>query len=247
MVLFLTLFGTARLRRGWRFVVIGASVAFAYFSQRWELVFFYAGMVLAEMDVARSAHGGSGAAAAASCLVSASTSRSSSPAHLSTRRCTPRRAMWAVVSIVGLFLMSQPDERGADTPGWVFLTSLIPEWWTDEHRYWQSAGSVLFVLAVGRSRGWQRFFTSPVPQYFGRISYTFYLMHGPVMHTAGYSIEKWAWGADRHRGEGVRVRLRAGGNLCGAHRHLGVRRILAGCRCPRRELCEVAGGEMFDL
>ncbi|AEO56000.1 hypothetical protein MYCTH_2124971 [Thermothelomyces thermophilus ATCC 42464] len=57
MVLFLTLLGTARLRRGWRFVVIGASVAFAYLSQRWELVLFYAGMVLAEMDVARSAHG----------------------------------------------------------------------------------------------------------------------------------------------------------------------------------------------
>jgi len=102
--------------------------------------------------------------------------------------------MWAALSIVALYLMSQPDERGAETPGWVFLTSLIPEWWTDEHRYWQSAGAILFVLAVGRSKGWQRFFNLPVPQYFGKISYAIYLMHGPVIHTVGYAIEGWAWG-----------------------------------------------------
>jgi peptidoglycan/LPS O-acetylase OafA/YrhL len=199
MGLFLTVLGTGRLKKGWRVAVVAGLVVFVYLSQRWEMVLFYAGMVLAEMDVVRGAHGSAAGAAPAlplpvPGLMSASSSRASSPSPLPTRRWTTRRALWAALSIVGLYLMSQPDERGAETPGWVFLTSLIPEWWTDEHRYWQSAGAILFVLAVGWSRGWQLFFTLPVVQYFGRISYALYLMHGPVMHTVGYAIERWAWG-----------------------------------------------------
>jgi peptidoglycan/LPS O-acetylase OafA/YrhL len=52
----------------------------------------------------------------------------------------------------------------------------------------------VFIMAVGRSRGWQRFFNLTVVQYFGKISYAIYLMHGPVLHTVGYAIERWAWG-----------------------------------------------------
>ncbi|KAK3301274.1 acyltransferase family-domain-containing protein [Chaetomium fimeti] len=194
MVLFLTLVGTVRLKRGWRLGVVGGLVVFVYLSKRWEMVLFYAGMVLADLDVARGAHGSAGPALPAPGLMSGSSSRASSPSPSSPKRRTARRAIWTALSVVGLFLMSQPDERGADTPGWVFLTSLIPKWWTDEHRYWQSAGAILFVLAVGRLKGWQRFFNLPVVQYFGKISYAIYLMHGPVIHTAGYAIEAWAWG-----------------------------------------------------
>ncbi|KAH6649870.1 acyltransferase family-domain-containing protein [Chaetomium tenue] len=195
MVLFLTLAGTLGLRRGWRLGVVGGLAVFVYCSKRWEMVLFYAGLVLAELDVARGAHGRAPVLPVpVPGLMSGSNSRASSPSPSGPKRRTVKRAMWAVLSIVGLFLMSQPDERSAETPGWVFLTSLIPEWWTDEHRYWQSTGAILFVLAVGRSRGWQRFFNLPVPQYFGKISYAIYLMHGPVIHTVGYAIEGWAWG-----------------------------------------------------
>ena len=192
MMVFLTLVGTARLRRAWRGVVVGGLVLYAFVSQRWEMVLFYAGMVLAEVDVARGALG-SAVALPAPGLMSGETSRAGSPSPPARRR-TSRRAMWNALSVVGLYFMSQPDEKGAVTPGWVFLTSLIPKWWNEEHRYWQSIGAVLFVWAVGRSPGWQRFFNLGVVQYFGRISYALYLMHGPVMHTVGYVIERWAWG-----------------------------------------------------
>ncbi|EAQ92431.1 hypothetical protein CHGG_00666 [Chaetomium globosum CBS 148.51] len=197
MVLFLTLAGTLGLRRGWRLGVVAGLVVFVYCSKRWEMVLFYAGLVLAELDAARGAHGHAPAlpvSVPVPGLMSGPSSRASSPSPSGLKRRTAKRVMWAALSIVGLFLMSQPDERGAETPGWVLLTSLIPEWWTDEHRYWQSAGAILFVLAVGRSRGWQRFFNLSVPQYFGKISYAIYLMHGPVIHTVGYAIEGWAWG-----------------------------------------------------
>lgn len=31
-------------------------------------------------------------------------------------------------------------------------------------------------------------------QYFGKISYAIYLVHGPVLHVVGYRVERWAWG-----------------------------------------------------
>jgi peptidoglycan/LPS O-acetylase OafA/YrhL len=201
MVLFLTLLAAGRLKRGWWWVVVGGLVAFVYFSKRWEMVLFYAGMVLAEVDVARGLHGGCSGAEVVlpgpGLMMSESRSRPRSPSPSpprTKRRSSLRRAMWTALSIVGMYLMSQPDVGGAETPGWVFLTSLIPSWWDDEHRYWQSAGAILFVLTVGRSRGWQRFFNLDVVQYFGKISYPLYLMHGPVLHTVGYAIQRWAWG-----------------------------------------------------
>ncbi|KAK5661368.1 hypothetical protein OQA88_11267 [Cercophora sp. LCS_1] len=101
--------------------------------------------------------------------------------------------VWYGVGVVGLYLMSQPDVGSEETPGWVWLCRMIPEWWSDKHRFWQSFGAIVFVLAVARSAGWQRVFNLGVVQYFGRISYAIYLMHGPVMHTVGYSIEKGMW------------------------------------------------------
>ena len=100
---------------------------------------------------------------------------------------------WIVTSILGMYFMSQPDQGGEETPGWVFLSSLIPAWWEDKHRFWQTIGAALFVLAVGRSSPWQRLFNSTAIQYLGKISYALYLMHGPVMHTLGYAIEKAVW------------------------------------------------------
>ncbi|KAK4144177.1 acyltransferase family-domain-containing protein [Dichotomopilus funicola] len=204
MVVFLTVVGTARLRGGWRGLVLGGLAGFGYVSGRWEMVLFWAGMGLAELDVVRGAHGTSGGSLGSGGekggMVNSS-SRTSSPSPTTPLKHRHRhhhtllhRAFITTLSITALYLLSQPDENGAETPGWVYLTSLIPQWWTDEHRYWQSAGAILFVYAVGRSRGWQRFFTLPAMQYLGRISYALYLMHGPVMHTAGYAIHRWAWG-----------------------------------------------------
>lgn len=164
MGLFLVLLGTGRLRVVCRGVVVAGGVVFCWAAGRWEMALFLGGMGMAEMDMARWGEGARG-------------------------------WVWGGVSLVGLYLMSQPDEGGEDTPGWVVLSGWIPAAWEDKHRYWQSIGAWLFVLAVGRSEAWKRgvFNTAPV-QYLGRISYALYLMHGPVMHTLGYAIERMVWG-----------------------------------------------------
>ncbi|KAK0643135.1 acyltransferase [Cercophora newfieldiana] len=165
MVVFLVLMGLARARVGVRVGAVMGLGVFAYLSARWEVMLFCCGVVLAEREAAGGCRGKKGMG-----------------------------AVWGAVSVVGMYLLSQPDVGGEETPGWVWLSEAIPEKWEEnKHRHWQAFGAMVFVWAVGRSSGWQRVFNSAVVQYFGRISYAIYLMHGPVMHTLGYTIEKWVW------------------------------------------------------
>ncbi|KAF4969272.1 hypothetical protein FSARC_3478 [Fusarium sarcochroum] len=181
LYLFLTLIATARLRTKYRFITVAGTMLFTYRNSRWEFLMFLCGMVLAEIDLIRGAH----------------VSPPALPLEEKTQQVRSRwhqRVLWAMLSILGLYLMSQPDEGGDRTPGWIYLTSLIPKWWSAEkYRYWQCTGAVVFVLAVSRSANWQRVFNSAFVQYLGKISYALYLMHGPAIHAVGYRFERWAY------------------------------------------------------
>ena len=195
MMLFLTLIGTSGLKTGFRFFFLFAAMAFSYRSDRWEMVLFFTGMFLAEYDLIRGAHSG---VASNSLPVSEPVSLLGQPQPPLSPGSAPRSRrlrsiVWAALSIFALYLMSAPDVGYEWTPGWVYLSSLIPKWVYDKYRYWQCAGSILFVFAVGHSPSWQRFFNNPIAQYCGKISYAIYLMHGPVLHTVGYATERWAW------------------------------------------------------
>ncbi|KAK3061222.1 hypothetical protein LTS18_006755, partial [Coniosporium uncinatum] len=101
--------------------------------------------------------------------------------------------VWILLGVFALYLMSQPDDFAESTPGWIYLCSLIPEWFSTKYRYWQSVGSVLFVFVASNCPTWRRPFETSVSQYFGKISYAIYLVHGPLIHVFGYAVEPWAW------------------------------------------------------
>ncbi|KAM7209176.1 Acyltransferase family domain containing protein [Naviculisporaceae sp. PSN 640] len=194
MMVFLTLLGTARLKTAWRFAWVGLVGMFCFRSGRWEVLLFYGGMVLAEVDLIRGAHSDhSGQEVQKTILPPLPKTAPISKAP--SKRTS--KIFWALLSILSLYLMSQPDQGGASTPGWIFLTSLIPSFWQpplqDPYRYYQSIGAFLIVLCVSRSTSWQAFFNSAPIQYLGKISYAMYLMHGPVLHTLGYAIERFVW------------------------------------------------------
>lgn len=181
LALFLVLIATARLRTIYRFMFVLGVTAMTYWGGRWDLLLFLAGMILAENDLARGAH-----------VPEPALPHNEKRFHHTRGQATS--FYWGLISIIGLYLLCQPDGRGEITPGWVTLTSLIPKGWKAEpFRFWQSIGAVTFIYAVGHSPGWQRFFNSNIVQYFGKISYAIYLMHGPAMHTVGYHWEKWAY------------------------------------------------------
>ena len=53
----------------------------------------------------------------------------------------------------------------------------------------------------------QDFFTHPISQYLGRISYALYLVHGPVCHMLGFWLIPYMWGLT---GRDTPVQLEAG-------------------------------------
>jgi peptidoglycan/LPS O-acetylase OafA/YrhL len=204
MVLFLALIGLARLKSWIRMVCLGGLMWFTYRNDRWEMLLFLSGMFLAEIDLIRISKR----------TVPIRSSPSSSPTLASqptaTTRLTPLTKastfFWTALAISSLYLMSQPDDHFAATPGWRTLSTLIPHWWTDKYRYYQVLGSIIFVLSVNFSTTLQKPFNSPVIQYFGKISYAIYLVHGPVLHTFGYAVENfvWRWMGTQTEGQYVR-------------------------------------------
>lgn len=72
----------------------------------------------------------------------------------------------------GLWVGSMPDFNGEVTPGFRFFWFVAPF-----EPLWHSLGAVLLVWSVTRSYDLQAFFEFEVFQYFGRISFSVYLMH----------------------------------------------------------------------
>ncbi|KAH7120345.1 acyltransferase family-domain-containing protein [Dactylonectria estremocensis] len=183
LYLFLILMGTARLQSRYRLLTLAIVMCFTYAHSRWDFLLFLSGMALVEWDHIRGAH------VSAPALPLEEREKGAKPTQSTTMR-----VFWHLLGVLALYLMCQPQDGGDVTPGWVYLTSLIPEWWdAAKYRYWQGVGSVLFVLTVGHSAWLQRVFNSSFAQYFGKISFSLYLMHGPVTKVIGYHFQKWVW------------------------------------------------------
>lgn len=183
MVLFIVLMGIAKLKAWVRFVTLMGIAWFTYRNDRWEMLLFLSGTFLAEIDLISTARKSSRSLASKG-LITPSPTKSEETSKI----------FWILLGVFSLFLMSQPDDDFETTPGWVYLTTLIPEWYTDKYRFYQVLGSILFVACTNRSAILQKPFNSAFVQYFGKISYAIYLVHGPVLHVVGYRVERWAWG-----------------------------------------------------
>ena len=99
--------------------------------------------------------------------------------------------------IAGFYLLTQPSHKSSVnyslyTPGWHFLTKLIPKtyltesgvvnWFDPEYfRFWTSIGGVLTLYALLRITWCQRAFATRVPMYLGKISFALYLTHVTVL------------------------------------------------------------------
>ncbi|KAH6983531.1 acyltransferase family-domain-containing protein [Ilyonectria sp. MPI-CAGE-AT-0026] len=174
------LVGTARLQTKYRLITLAFAIYVVYRSVRWDFLMFLCGMGLAEWDQIRGAH-------------TTSPTLPVDEKHAGSARQRLKPIFWNLISILALYFLSQPDVGGEETPGWIFLTSIIPEWWDKPYRYWQGLGSVLFILSVSYSAFWLRVFNSGPIQYLGKISYSFYIVHGPTTRLIGYHIEGLAW------------------------------------------------------
>jgi peptidoglycan/LPS O-acetylase OafA/YrhL len=92
-----------------------------------------------------------------------------------------RMPAWAGIALfaVGAYICSLPSvPRDTSLPWHVLLPDIFSN---DGYRYWHSIGAALIVLGVLRSASLQVMFASHVGRFLGRISFTLYLIHIPLL------------------------------------------------------------------
>lgn len=189
MILYTFLLGTAALKAKWRLLAAGATSLYALTMGRWDVGTFVGGMVLSEIDVLRSSDPSEVAPDDRPLLVSLGGARGGGSARARPSLRSSRPLRWLVV-LASLWLLSYPDAGAEFTPGFRLLSSLAPRYYVPVSRwcYYQAVGALLLVPCVLRSPTLRRLLEGSAAQYLGKVSFSFYLVHGPVLHSLGFWI-----------------------------------------------------------
>ncbi|KIN01199.1 hypothetical protein OIDMADRAFT_103839 [Oidiodendron maius Zn] len=102
--------------------------------------------------------------------------------------------------IISFFLGGVPSmnaeiETLRASPGWYYLSFLKPQAVFDYKWFYLFWAATFIVAATPRIPWLKAFFETRFNQHLGRISYAFYLVHGPILWTLGdrlYSMVGWA-------------------------------------------------------
>lgn len=90
--------------------------------------------------------------------------------------------------MLALWLLSMPSTQrgGREAAGYAIIASWIPARFGDDLVV--PLGAVLLLLVVDRATFLQVLFTNSFSQYMGRISYSLYMVHGPLLWTLGSAL-----------------------------------------------------------
>ena len=198
MVVFLTLpIFMMTKRTKYQPVLIIPTILYAYTSDRWDVSLFLSGVLLASIQTSRS-----NKPQLPNTKTNGSINTPSSLTPTKTRRPRPHNLLFSffkiLLLIISLLLCSVPDLCLPFTPGYYHLYHLIPNFDPNPHRFYPSIGAFMLVALVSlNSPLWflnRHVLTTTAAQYFGRISYGLYLLHGPTMHIFGHRLFAWALG-----------------------------------------------------
>ncbi|CAK7237673.1 hypothetical protein SBRCBS47491_010074 [Sporothrix bragantina] len=109
--------------------------------------------------------------------------------------------------IVGLYLAGVPSQRNdldllRKNPGWYYLSFLKPQAVFDPKWFYLTAAAGLIVGCTQHLPPVKRFFEGAFCQYLGHISYSLYLVHGPVISSVGdrvYAMTGWYRKVEDHQ------------------------------------------------
>lgn len=187
MVLYTFLLGTAALKAKWRLGTAAGLSVYALTLGRWDIGTFVGGMVLSEVDVLRSSDPSEIGPEDRALLLALG-----GGSGMRARQMSPLKARalrWLLI-FVALWFLSYPDAGAEYTPGFKVLSWLAPRYYLPMSRwmYYQAVGALLLIPCVLRSPTLRGLLEGSVPQYLGKVSFSFYLVHGPVLHSLGFWI-----------------------------------------------------------
>ncbi|KAG9700480.1 hypothetical protein KCU95_g2043, partial [Aureobasidium melanogenum] len=142
---------------------------FMYIVDGWYCALFMAGMILCDLDLLAS--------------------RGQLPQRLHALKEHKTKVSYVLLA-VGLYLGGVPSisndlQHLRASPGWYFLSFLKPQAFWDFRWFFRSLAAICVVAATPHIHWLKKFFETSFCQYLGRVSFGFYLVHGPVLWTLG--------------------------------------------------------------
>lgn len=185
MLLFVTILGTSRMRAPLR---LGFLFVFVYYCMRyghWGPAEFIAGMIIAEFT-----------------LIQNEKNIIKGPLLPNPRGPSAKRIILVVFLIINLlfalFVAGWPNGDVSVQPGFSVLYKNTPEpfWSTGGNVLifpWYALGAVQIVMAAHQIQTLQNLFVTPIAQYLGDISFSLYLMHGPMQGILEHRFLPFVW------------------------------------------------------
>lgn len=184
IVVFTTLLAFSRLRRNARlFFMVGLIIYFMYIVDGSFMAIFVAGTLLCELDLL---------------------ARNNNLPRWISRFEPYKTPIFSSLFIASIYLSGVPSHVNdlkelALSPGWYYLSFLKPQAVLEYKWFYLFWAAVFLVSAVPRIRWLKAFFETPFNQYLGRISFSLYLIHGPLLWTIGDRVYVMTgWYRDAH-------------------------------------------------
>ncbi|KAK3322729.1 acyltransferase family-domain-containing protein [Apodospora peruviana] len=180
IVIYTSLLALARCSRNARlWCQVGLIYYFLYIVDGWYCALFVAGMLLGDLDLLAA--------------------KDDLPAFLA--RLEPfSTVIYYHLLVISLYLGGVPVRTQdindlATNNGWYYLSFFKPQAVYDYKWFYLFWAAVLLVASIPRISWLKRFFETGFCQYLGRISFSLYLVHGPILWTLGdrlYAAVGWA-------------------------------------------------------
>ena len=164
------LLGLARCRTNMRLVLqAGLIWYFLYITDGWYCAAFMTGMLLCDLELLDT--------------------NNQLPEMISRLKALPH---WIYYVFIGmsLYLAGVPSitediGRLRESPGWTFLSYLKPQAFWDFRWFFRYWAATLAMIAIPRIPKLKGFFEGQFCQFLGRVSFSLYIVHGPILWSIG--------------------------------------------------------------
>lgn len=181
IVVFSALLSFARITtRARQWCMLGLTFYFLYIADGYYCALFVMGMLQCDLDMMAQ--------------------RSDPDFPTILRRLEPyKKGIYYTLFVISMYLAGVPSETNSlenlrANPGWYWLSFLKPQAVFDPKWFYLFFAASFLVCSVPRISWLRRFYESRFCQYLGRISYSLYLVHGPILCTLGdrlYTMVGW--------------------------------------------------------
>ena len=156
LFVYLLLLACSRIRNSRkRILFIMAWTVWSFLLGCWPVTSFFAGVAIAELDIRRE-----------------------------MKRDTEDSRNWFWIFVLGLFLASNPAPTDPEEAafGYGLINLFTPKnMFVEDTRFWSTIAGITVFLSLTRLPFMKSLLSKSIPQWLGRISFAFYLVHGPVM------------------------------------------------------------------